>query len=150
MRELRFLVCILLVTVTQLARGDDPPATQPAESQIIDATDKGAIDGAMNKEVVVEGIVESAAWSSSGKVMSMRFKNNKETRFSAVIFDKHKSDFDSAFSGDIAKALPGAKVRIRGSVKEYKGRPEIVIDVPAQITIVEPAPATQPKDEPGK
>ena len=152
MRGLRFLVCLSLILSCRLLRADDPqPATQPDESQVIDATDKAAIDTAMNKEVVVEGIVESAAWSSSGKVMSIRFKNNKETRFSAVIFDKHKSDFDTAFSGDIAKALPGAIVRVRGQVKDYKGRPEIVIDSPAQITITQPAPSTQPgKEEPAK
>jgi len=146
MRLICLTLCIVLGTLGAARAPDDPPpATQPAnpESQVVDVTDKSALDAAMNKEAVIEGVVESAAWSSSGKVMQIRFKNSKETRFSAAVFDKHKSDFDAAFSGDITKALPGAKVRIRGTIKDYKGRPEIVIDVPAQITIVEPpAPAT--------
>ena len=148
MRPLRFLVCLGLMLSTRAVRAGEPaPATQPSESQVIDVSDKAAIDAAMNKEVVVEGVVESSAWSSSGKVLSIRFKNSKETNFSAVVFDKHKADFDSAFSGDIAKALPGAKVRVRGLVKEYRTHPEIVIDSPAQITIVEPPPTSQPAKE---
>jgi hypothetical protein len=138
------MTCLLM---TSAVRADDPPASQPAasdDSAIVDVSDKSALDAAMGKDAVVEGVVESAAWSSSGKVMQIRFANSKETKFSAAVFEKRKADFDAAFSGDVTKALPGAKVRIRGSIKDFKGRPEIVIDSPAQITIVEPPPSTQP------
>jgi DNA/RNA endonuclease YhcR with UshA esterase domain len=124
----------------------EEPATQPTETEslVIDASDKAALDAAMNKEVVVEGVVETAAWSSSGKVMQIRFKDTQESKFLAVVFERKKADFDSAYSGDITKALPGAKVRLRGTIKDFKGKPEIVLDVPAQITIVEPPTTTQP------
>ena len=148
MRTYLLITCLALsMRGGALLAADDPaPATQPSggESLIIDASDKAAIDAAMGKEVVVEGVVESTAWSSSGKVLFIKFDKNKETRFSVVVFEKHKTDFDSAFSGDITKALPGAKVRIRGTIKDYRSQPEIIADVPAQITILEPPPTSQP------
>src|SRR5262245_13314475 len=100
MRFGRSIACVCVILVARAAIADDPAASQPAggESQVIDASDKAAIDGAMNKEVIVEGVVETAAWSSSGKVMAIRFKNSKETKFSTVVFDKRKADFDSSFS----------------------------------------------------
>jgi DNA/RNA endonuclease YhcR with UshA esterase domain len=141
-------VLVFALVLSRVVIADDPPASQPSnvESQVIDVSDKAAVDGAMNKECVVEGVVESAAWSQSGKVMTIRFKNSNESKFIAAVFEKKKEDFNSAFSGDVTKALPGAKVRIRGTIKDYRGKPEIVIDTPAALTIVEPppAPATQP------
>jgi DNA/RNA endonuclease YhcR with UshA esterase domain len=64
-----------------------------------------------------------------------------------VIFAANKDDMDKAFNGDIAKALKGATVRVEGKVKIYRSRPEIVVDKPEQLTILQAAatePATQP------
>jgi DNA/RNA endonuclease YhcR with UshA esterase domain len=147
MRIAQLIICLTFVlSARPLLADDPPPATQPSkgESQVIDAADKAAIDGAMGKEVVIEGVVESAAWSQTGKVMLVRFQNSKETYFACAVFEKKKADFDSAFGGDVTKALPGAKVRVRGTIKDFRGHPEILLDVPAQITIVEPPPSTQP------
>ena len=145
LRALSILIVALISTRVVLA--DDPPASQPAnsEGQVIDVSDKAALDAAMNKDSIVEGVVESAAWSQTGKVMTIRFKNSSESKFIAVVFEKKKEDFNSAFSGDVTKALPGAKVRIRGTIKDYRGKPEIVIDTPAALTVVEPPPTTQPE-----
>ena len=118
------------------------PSSQPSSQPVvvIDASDKAAIDGSMGKDVIVEGVVDAAAWSKTGKVLSLEFKGASETRFQAVAFEKRKEDLNKAFSGDFAKNIAGARVRIRGKLKDYHGRPEITIDKANQVTVIEPAP----------
>jgi hypothetical protein len=94
----------------------------------------------MDKAVVVEGTIDKADWSKSGKVMIATFKDADESKLSAIIFVANREKFDSAFSGDVTKALAGAKVRLKGKLKDYKGSPEMVLDTPDQVTIVEAAP----------
>jgi DNA/RNA endonuclease YhcR with UshA esterase domain len=136
------LATALLAPVT---RADDKPAAEPPSSQpvAVDVSDKAALEANMNKDVVVEGVVDSARWSSSGKVVALEFKKAADSKFMAVAFVRHRDELDKAFSGDFARSMAGARVRIRGTLKDYKGRPEIVIDSPAQVTVLEPAP---PKD----
>ncbi|MDW8262640.1 MAG: hypothetical protein RMJ35_08945 [Phycisphaerales bacterium] len=136
---------IFLVAVSGFA--DDPPAGHV----VIDASDKAAIDQHMNRHVIVTGEIQRAAWSRSGKVLNIEFKNTQESKLIAVIFERKRKEFDEAFGGDVAKALSGAKVRLEGTIKPYGGReeakkgwPQIILDQITQITIVEPPPATQP------
>lgn len=145
---MRFSFGILVSVLTcMILLGQDKPSTAPG---IIDASDKAAIDAAMEKDVIVQGVVEKAEWSRSGKVMNIDFRNCAESRMLAVVFERNRQKLDESYGGDLAKALSGAKVRIKGTIKPYggrseamKGRPQIIIDFPQQITIVEPA-ATQP------
>ena len=51
---------------------------------IIDVSDKAAIDAAMGKEVIVEGVIDEARWSRSGKVMNIEFENTEKSRLLAV------------------------------------------------------------------
>jgi DNA/RNA endonuclease YhcR with UshA esterase domain len=141
----------LLVTSSAALARQEPPATQPATGEkpgekpiVVDVSDKAAVDAAMNKEVFLEGVVESAAWSSSGKVMRIQFKGAGESKVQAVIFEKKRVDFDQAFGGDVGKALTGARVRVRGKLKDYKGTPEVTLDQISQLTILDEAPATKP------
>jgi DNA/RNA endonuclease YhcR with UshA esterase domain len=130
---------------TQPAAGggatSQPSSGEPAASSIVDAADKAAIDANMSKEVTVEGIVDTASWSSSGKVLRMEFKGNQQSKLQGVAFEKNKKSLDEAFSGDFVKAMTGAHVRVRGTLKDYRGRPEIVIDSASQVTVLEPSPA---------
>ena len=124
----------------------DKPASQPtSQGSATDATaiapnDKDAIAAGMDKEVVIEGVIDKAEWSGSGKVMKATFKDAADTKLSAIIFVKAREAFDKAFSGDVSKALSGAKVRIKGKLKDFKGSPEMVLDTVDQVTIVEAAP----------
>jgi DNA/RNA endonuclease YhcR with UshA esterase domain len=144
---------VMLAAATAASRAQDEPATQPA---IIRASDRDAIDAAMNQEVTVEGVVREAAWSRTGKVMNIEFADAGENGLLAVVFERQRKSMDEAFAGDLAKALTGAEVRLRGTIKPYggrvesmKGRPQIIIEYPNQITILEVAPATQPATQPG-
>ena len=120
---------------------EEEPSTQPTipttQPVLVLASDKAAIQAAMGKDVFLEGVVESAAWSQSGKVMRVEFKDAAESKVHVVLFEKKRSQFDAGFGGDVAKALNGKHVRIKGQLKDYKGRPEIVLDLLSQITILD-------------
>jgi hypothetical protein len=146
MRLIRLpLIVMLLAPLAPIAFADDTPASQPAtepSAATIKASDKDAITANMDKDVVIEGVIDKAEWSATGKVMKATFKDGADSKLSAIIFVKNRDAFDKAFSGDVTKALDGASVRIKGKLKEYRDAPEIVLDSPDQITIVQPA--TQP------
>ena len=144
-------VSMLVLLVTVVLRAQDAPTTAPAEG-IIDVTDRNAIGRAMERQddVIVEGVVERAEWSRTGKVMNIDFKG-AEGGLLAVAFERIRKQLDEGFGGDVAKTLTGARVRLKGTVKPYggrvpemKGRPQIVIEFPQQITILELAPVTPP------
>ena len=145
---MRILTLVLaMLGATHLALAQDAPTTHPV---VLDVTDKAAVEAAVNRDAIVEGVVERAEWSRSGKVMNIEFKG-AENGLLAVVFDRKRQQLDAAFAGDLGKALTGAKVRLRGTIKPYggkaesmKGRPQIIIDDGHQITIVERTPATQP------
>jgi hypothetical protein len=116
------------------------PATQPsADATVLQPNDKDALAANIDKEVVVEGVIEKAEWSSTGKVMRATFKDAGESKFQAIIFVKDREKFDKAFDGDVAKALSGAKVKLKGKLQEYRNAPEMVLSDVGQITVVEPA-----------
>lgn len=138
------LLLIGLLWVAPCTFADDKPASQPttAGSQsVIAAGDKDALTANMNKEATIEGTIDKAEWSSTGKVMKATFKEGADTKVAAIVFVKNRDKFDQAFSGHVSKALTGAKVRLKGKLKEFKGSPEIVLDDVNQVTIVEAAPA---------
>lgn len=141
MKWQRPIACFVIAACC-LARAQQP-TTQPL---LIDATDKAALQRAMGQEVTITGTISAAAWSRSGAVMNIDFAGAGNSRFFAVIFERNKESFNTAFSGDFGKTLVGAKVRLRGRLELYggqqesfKGRPQIVLSRPDQVTVVEPA-----------
>jgi DNA/RNA endonuclease YhcR with UshA esterase domain len=145
MAKLFAVACLAMWCV--VARAQEP-TSQPA---VIHVSDKDGMTANMNKDVIVEGTISKAEWSRSGAVMNIDFKDAEQTRFLAVIFIRQREKMDTAFGGDVGKTLTGAKVRLKGKLQEYggrseafKGRPQIILNETTQITIVEPAPATQP------
>lgn len=71
--------------------------------------------------------------NNTGKVCFLNFHTNWQKYFTAVIF-----------SSDFAKFPPhpedyylNRKVRVTGLIKEYKGKPEIIVKSPSQIEIIE-------------
>lgn len=123
---------VALISAASLA------ASPTTASSRVDVTDAAAVEGAKGREVLAEGVVDKASWSGTGKVLTIEFKGVDRRKFSAVAFEKLKERLDKAFMGDAAKDFTGAKIRIRGTVSDYKGSLQIVIGDPSQITIVEP------------
>jgi micrococcal nuclease len=79
----------------------------------------------------VEGII--VATHRTAKFCFLDFSSNWEKDFTSVIFD---SDFNS-FPPNPEVFYKGKKVRVTGTIKEYKGKPEIILKDKSQIKIVE-------------
>src|SRR5436853_7194623 len=119
MKTMTIVVAALMVLAVSFVYGEDNKPATTAPSKAIGANDKDALEAAMKdkKSAVVAGTVSSAAWSSSGKVLVIKFADSEESGFTAVVFAKDKDKMDAAFNGDAAKALSGAKVKIQGTVE---------------------------------
>ncbi len=152
-----FLALALLIGGVGISYAEDapttpattPPTSQPTTSPAVLApTDTAGITAKKGEVVTVEGLVDTAAWSSSGKVMNITFKDvEKDKGLLCSAFQKNKAKLDAEFEGDAAAKLTGAKIQITGKVEIYGGkiaawkdRPEIVIQNPQQIKVIEPAP----------
>lgn len=83
------------------------------------------------KTVTVEGRVVRTY--NSGKAVFLNFAQDWKGKFTAVIFQRSFADYRSPPE----ELFLDRQVRITGKVKKYKGAPEIVIDMPAQIEIAE-------------
>ena len=143
-----FGLCVVGSPVRAADEAPAAPASQPSSAPtLIQASDADAVKAATNTETVVEGVIESAEWSSTGKVMNAKFKDSD---LRAAAFSGIKDQLDKAFSGDAAKTLTGSKVRIRGKVSEFKGHPEIMVKQTSQITILEPASGDAAASKPAK
>jgi len=81
--------------------------------------------------VTVEGRVVKTY--NSGKVVFLNLHEDYGRYFKAVIFP---DDWDK-FPEPPEKLFLDKLVRVTGLVKEYKGAPEIIIEEPMQIEIVE-------------
>ena len=79
----------------------------------------------------VEGTV--VATYNSGKACFLNFHPNYKRYFTAVIF---ASAFPR-FPANPENCYYEKKVRVSGYIKEYKGKPEIILDDPSQIEILE-------------
>ena len=149
--SLNALMCawmLCLGSAILFARQPEPSTGAPTSQPVlVDVADKAAVDAAMNKDVELEGVVKKAEWNSKGSVFFINFEKTEESKVLAVAFEKKREALEKSFAGDLSKALTGARVRIRGKLIDYKGKPEVIIDLPSQITILDPAPSTQPSSE---
>ncbi len=81
--------------------------------------------------VTVEGQI--VITYNSGKACFLNFHRNYRLYFTAVIF---ASDFHK-FKVDPETLYYGKNVQITGKIKQYKGKPEITVNNPEQIKIIE-------------
>ncbi|MBE0433615.1 thermonuclease family protein [candidate division WOR-3 bacterium] len=84
-----------------------------------------------NQTKVVKGRI--VASNNTGKVCFLNFHEDWRRSFTAVIF---ASDFKK-FPPHPENYYLNRVVRVRGLVKEYRGKPEIILKSPAQIEIIE-------------
>jgi len=82
----------------------------------------------VGQNVTVEGVVSDVHHAASGKAIFIdiggHYPNNA---FAAVIFE---GDFDKFPEVD---SLEGKTVDVTGAIKLFRGRPEIILNDPAQI-----------------
>lgn len=157
MKKALLVACAALALAGLAAAPASRPASSRPASEIL-ASDEGALARSVDMDVTIEGDVIASTWSRSGKVLNVAFANadgktpSPGTGLTAVIFSQNRAGFDAAFSGDVAKALSGAHVKITGKLVAYggydekmKGSKQVVLRKPEQIvSITRPAPTTQP------
>lgn len=84
----------------------------------------------VGQNITVEG--EIVKTYNSGKACFLNFHPNYSKYFTVVIFKSKYSEFpDSPES-----FYKGKKVQVTGKVKEYQGKPEIILNSPGQIKII--------------
>ena len=84
-----------------------------------------------NEYATVEGKI--VATHNAGKVCFLNFHPDYKRYFTAVIFE---SAF-ARFPANPENYYNGKNVRVTGYIKEYKGKPEIILDDPGQIKVLE-------------
>lgn len=85
----------------------------------------------LGHKVWVRGRV--VATNNTGKVCFLNFHRNWRRYFTVVIF---ASAFDR-FPQPPEKLYAGKEIRVFGEIKEYQGKPEIVVETPEQIEIID-------------
>ena len=143
---------LLVFAVAPFSLADAPPATPPTTAPTtqpvaVNLADDQALQANMGKEVVVQGLVSEAAWSSSGKVFLIKFKEGEQTSFQGALFLKLRDDMEKAFHGDLSDAFEGATIQIQGKLQMYREHPEILINDPKQITILTKGPGHSPHSQ---
>jgi len=81
--------------------------------------------------VTVEGTVVDTY--NSGKVVFLNFDKDYRSTFKVVIFP----DDWPRFSEPPEELFLDKRIRVKGVVKEYQGAPEIIVEEPEQIEVVE-------------
>jgi len=129
-----------------------PPVqeTEPTAEQVIDALDTTKllqIGYSHPEEVVtVEGVIVRTyyAKNSEGKPTFLDFHDPYEGYFMCVIWQEDKQTgkpirdkFIEVFPPNPETYFLNKQVRVEGKIEIYKGTPEIVLDDPSQIRIVE-------------
>jgi exonuclease VII large subunit len=101
----------------------------PAPADVLVITREQAKDH-VGEEVVVQGRVSQIGASERSHTLFLNFGGRYPSNvFTAVIFSRHLQ----AFPG--ARSWEGKTVKIRGHVQLYKGKPEIVLERPEQVTV---------------
>lgn len=136
------IVCLLVAVSVSAARCADAP-TAVAEPATI--TDADAADH-VGEECVVEISVRAARALVDKDVcfLNSRKDRNHAANFTAVIFKRGLERFKEQGVENPALHFLDRTIRVRGVITEHKNRPQIVVEDPAQIEIVDDsATATQ-------
>lgn len=116
------------------------------------SSSRGQIDGSFSEPQKLAGKTEIISWQdaakhygeyaaidgtivathNSGKACFLNFHHDYRNYFTAVIF---ASNF-SRFPANPENYYNGKKVRVSGDIKEYKGKPEIILNDQNQIEIL--------------
>ncbi len=118
-----------------------PVSSQSTETAAVPWQDAGEYVG---QRVTVTGAVVRSY--NSGKVVFLNFDEDWRGKFSVVIF---ASDFDK-FPQPPEELYLHKDILVTGKIKEYKGAPEMIVESPEQIEIVDSAPAQATASAPPK
>ncbi len=119
---------------------DKPAAAKPEEKADdkgeaipADATDK--IKAMEGKEAAIVGKVSAFRVSGSGKVGTISFGNIGRGAFTVAIFSRSFDKWEGGPEG--IKKYEGKTIRVEGKVSLYQGNPQIIVNVPSQIKVLD-------------
>ena len=125
-------VGVLFALNAVMALADDPKVIKPEEAA-----------ANVDKEVIVEYTVKSSRIIDDKNIgfLNSEGDNKNEKNFTAFITPKGMK----AFKDDRQISNPGAeyidkKIRVKGKITLHKSKPEIKVDSPEQIEVVEEEP----------
>ena len=90
-----------------------------------------------SKHVKISGTICSSEISDNSKVIFLNFGKNFNTSLSAVIYDFDLHSFIDAGIDNPQSYFKNKKVILEGVVRIANGKPEIVINSPKQIKIID-------------
>ena len=85
----------------------------------------------------VSGTISNIKISENSKVILLNFGKNYNTSFTAVIYDNVIPDFVMAGITEPAEFYENKKVELEGIIRISNGKPEMVIDSPDQIKVID-------------
>jgi DNA/RNA endonuclease YhcR with UshA esterase domain len=92
----------------------------------------------VDKKCTVEMEVRSTGKSGNRRVFLNSEANYRDGKnFTVLLNQGVLAKFKKAKVEDAAEHFKGKTIRVTGTVKLYQNKPEIVVDDPAQITVVE-------------
>lgn len=114
-----------------------PPHGQ--EEEVIDALDTETLLAHAGEVRIVEGIVVTTYYAekSKGKPTFLDFHYPYKGYFKALIWGDNRAKFIEAFPPNPETYFKDKKVRIKGLIETYEGEPEIILNDPSQIWIVQ-------------
>ena len=126
---------LLLLVVSGAVAQEAPLVFEVAEIDKIRAAE--------GKQAKVRGMIESTGKSRGS---GMNFLNFPNREFSAVVFGRSLKNFPD---GEPADTLKGKFVEVSGEISIYKGEPQIIVEKPEQITVLDPeTKKPEPEEEP--
>ena len=85
----------------------------------------------------IQGTISNVETSEKYKVISLNFGQNFNTSLSAIIYNDIIPAFASAGIEDPAEYFKNKTVMLEGIIRISNGKPEIIIDSPSQIKIID-------------
>ncbi len=84
----------------------------------------------VGKKAAVHGLVARVWENAPGTACFLNFETVEHRHFSVVLVQK---DHHPEFARERLKTLIGKKIRVTGSITDFHGSPQLVVDSPAQI-----------------
>lgn len=112
------------------------PSPPVEAGSVIEATRTADLRARAGREVVVRGSISRVASLPDGRITFVNFEGTTRGDFVAIIREDSLPKIEAAFQGDLQTAMSGKQVELRGVVTLYRGNPQIEVDDPAQISVL--------------
>lgn len=150
-RRRLLLAALVVVALIHRVRGDDDPAVPAAADgpAMTTAAATIAADAAadhVGEECVVEMVVRAARVLADKDICFLNSRKDRrdEGNFTVVIFKDGLERFRDAGIENPALHFLDRRIRVRGVIGTHQDRPQIVVDDPTQIEVVEKPEEPEP------